>query len=121
MLISVAPAVLKKKYFEGQNVAKTFAFLFFFRSKNGMIYPIPQKLPHLGRMFTVFRTKKRHVLGKFPVLNYVLGKLHRNFVVGRWLAQKKRNRKESYPEHGKSEAYPIAQTYSNPTKIITIK
>ena len=93
---------------------------FFFDQKTE--YPIPQKLPHLGRMFTVFRTKNRHVLGgNFPVLNYVLGTWHRNFVVGRWLAQKKRNRKESYPKHGKSEAYPIAQTYSNPTKIITIK
>ena len=88
-----------------------------------MICPIPQKLPHLGRcsLFLEQKTDMSWGVGKFPVLNYVLSTWHRNFVVGRCLAQKKINRKESYPKYGKSEAYPIAQTYSNPTKIITIK
>ena len=88
-----------------------------------MICPIPQKLPHLGRMFTVFRTKNRHVLGEgsflYSIMYWGRGTAILSLVVG-W-HKKKRNRKESYSKHGKSEAYPIAQTYLNPTKIITVK
>ena len=81
------------------------------------------KTPPFRTMFTVFRTKNRHVLGEgsflYSIMYWGRGTAILSLVVG-W-HKKKRNRKESYPKHGKSEAYPIAQTYLNPTKIITVK